>query len=190
MFEHLWSVLLAWALSLCPYCHITGFATSRQLVLDTCSVYCLTLSKTIVSTKCALAFGLAFFAFDFARSPTDAKPPDTSLRGRCVCRHARPARVYSPRPSGRSCICKMSCTSSRFSSPLPCGLLAWSKSSSATWSNAFVANLLFRCSCSSSDLTKLPSWLLNLVLRHCVQYVLSCLTVFRCLLSAQLIIIC
>ncbi len=38
-------------------------------------------------------------------------------------------------------------------------------------------------------LDKSFSWLLNPVLRHCVQYVPSCLTVFAALASAQLIII-
>ncbi len=79
--------------------------------------------------------------------------------------------------------CKMSCTSSRLSSPLSlCGLLGFVQVVLSQHGHRAANSRLSRCSCSSSDSTKLLL-LLNPVLRHCVQYTSSvALTVFRRLL--------
>ncbi len=89
--------------------------------------------------------------------------------------------------SCRSCMpCKMSCTSSRLSCLSLCGLLV----SSVVLSQRGHRLYNSRLPCCRLVLRLRQSFLaLNPVLRHCIQYVLSCLTVFRRLLSAQLIII-
>ncbi len=81
------------------------------------------LSKDNRAAQCTAVLGLAFsfFVFDFARSPTDAKPPDDCLCGRCP--GVRQLRARCEPNCGPSCVglgmpCKMSCTSSRLSSPL------------------------------------------------------------------------
>ncbi len=59
------------------------------------------------------ALPFSFCLFDFARSPTDAKPPDDCLAGVASWRASRhaPARVYNCGHLCRSCMpCKMSCT--------------------------------------------------------------------------------
>ncbi len=56
-------------------------------------------------------FGLAFlFVFDFARSPTDAKPPDDTqgVTGVSATRLGC-ERPHRPSRAGLACLCKMSC---------------------------------------------------------------------------------
>ncbi len=119
------------------------------------------------TSRCSVAFS---FVFDFARSPTDAKPPDElSLRAlpAGASRYA-PAVSLQPSSVGLACLQDVmhvfdgSAHLSSLRSPL-----ASSKSSPATWSpltlGCPVALLVLRLDKASG----LP----NPVLRHCVQYV-------------------
>ncbi len=150
------------------------------------SVY--TLTKTIVQHKCTAVLGLAlfffffFFVFDFARKCRRT----LNLQMYCLVGAASWCVSYAPVSlptvghilvlhalvEDASCIVHGSV--SRFFSL--CGL-PWLRPSRplATWS-PLAHSRLSCCSCSSSDSTK-AFCLLN-PMRHCVQYVLSCLTVF------------
>ncbi len=116
---------------------------------------------------------LPFFVFDFAR-PTDAKPPDALPYERCPQGVRRCyALAVSPTTAGpsscRSCMpCECHARLHGSSSP------NWSLRSrlarpsrlSQHGSPLAITLGLSRCSCSSSDSTKLLLWLLNPVLRH------------------------
>ncbi len=92
----------------------------------------------------------------------------------CVAPRARCEPTTAGHPW--SCMpCKMSCTSSRlFSSGSP-----WLRPSRPATYHWACTTLGCPCSGSSSD-SRQSSLGLNPVLRRCVQYVLSCLTVFCC----------
>ncbi len=113
--------------------------------------------RTVKSKANALAvLGLASSLFDFARSPTDAKPQTHCLTGvahrgvRRATRSAVSTTAGHPRV-GLACLAR--CPSSRLSSPLVSAVsLALIKSSSLTWSR-FTSGI-YPVACSSSDSTK------------------------------------
>ncbi len=147
---------------------------------------CADLIKDTVQHKCtsrcsAFAF---FFVFDFARSPTDAKPPDAY----CL----RALRVPATRPpesttaghlagSGRLARCHarlrhLVSSPLVLRSPLASVQVVLSQHGHRLYTSCPVALLVLRPDKSF--------WLLN-PRCHCVQYVLSCLTVFRRCFSAH-----
>ncbi len=128
---------------------------------------------------------------DFARSPTDAKLQTSVLR-RClqVSRYA-PA-VSSQLQYPREVLHALRCHALTAQLPwVSAASLASSKSSSRNMVTACTTlGYPGSCSCSALRLsTKLSFWVLNLYCVIGVQYVLSCLTVFRRLLLCPLIII-
>ncbi len=122
-----------------------------------------------------------FFVFDFASRRRTLNLQTIALRARFGVRRATRSAVSTTAGHLVGLMpCKMSCTFQWLSFAYSCGLLGFVQVVLlATWS-LLAITLGCPLLCSSSTRQKLL--LAHPVLRHCVQYVLSCLTVFRRLL--------
>ncbi len=128
----------------------------------------------MLNAKCTCGARPYLFSLvsDFARPPTDAKPPDAlSLRAlsRCASCHALRCSLQLRAILRRPTPCKMSCTSSRLSSPLVSAVSLASTKSSPQHGHRFV-HLVVLLPCSS----RLPikaSWLSTLYCVGCTHHV-------------------